>query len=159
MSPPLWLDWNKTSQDGERKTQKWISTFPPRSFSVVVLAHTFSESCLHVSSSGLPLFFFPLFYPTSILTALPLELSSANHSPRLICCGYISVFNLGLCCYLDQDFREPLSLARGQLITKTISKHYKLYYIRHYWFEEKTFENNTVAKIHVYKYINRSSHG
>ena len=71
-----------------------------RSFFVVVLARACSgSSSLRVWAPT----FFPLFYPAPPLMALLLELLTANHHPRPFCCWYISIFNLGVCCYPDRD--------------------------------------------------------
>ena len=49
----------------------------------------------------------------------PLELPSANHKQRPIYCWYISIANLVVCCYSDQN---PPSLAWKQLTIKIISR-------------------------------------
>ena len=75
-------------------------------------------SHFYISVTGIQLFLFPLFYPMSTSTALPLELLSVNHSQRPICYWYISIFNLGICCYLDLNLGNFQVWLRKKLLLK-----------------------------------------
>ena len=57
-----------------------------------------------------PVFTSHLFYPASTITALPLEVLSANHSQRRICCRYISILNLGISCLFRPRLGETPSV-------------------------------------------------
>ena len=63
---------NKPSQD-KKGRQTLISTFPPNSFSLVVLACADSKSRLHISASGIQLFRFLFSIPPPL--SLPFRLS------------------------------------------------------------------------------------
>ena len=91
-------------------------------FSVVVLAHGCSRSRLHIFGKGVePLtgftrmgavIFGPSSHPRvscptnlSFLFSIP-EFLPTNHSHKPICCWYISIFNMVVCCYPDRDLRN-----------------------------------------------------
>ena len=62
----------------------------------------------YLVASGGQLTPFPFSITHPLLTRFPFESSSANKNSLTICCRYISIFNLGACCYYDLDFGNLL---------------------------------------------------
>ena len=66
---------------------------------------------------------FPVFYPASTAqTVFSFEFLPTNQNSLSICCRYISIFNAGVRCYDERDFRNlPFSFLFVSLFSSCLS--------------------------------------